>query len=837
MKPVARLAGAAITLASLAAPVAHAGAPALLPTQTRVLASSAKTSIRCDGRPLAGRPGVATSTFTAPAEGFLTARLRGGPGSDWDLALVEPRNGRVLDGSLAFGADEMVQRWMLPGERLVLQACRRAGPAARVPLTLDFAVAARPIDTSPTSLVQIRLPGDPRADVARLNALGLDLGEDAFRGRVSALIHSPVDARALRSTGLPFRTLVPDVAAADRRTLAGDASPRARAAVRAAGGLPSGRTEYRHLADVEADLKKLTTSYPAIVRPVTLPKQSFQGRDIVGVEISADVNRADDQKPIAFIMGEHHAREWPSAELTTEFAIYLAREFGTDHVVTEFLKRSRVVVVPVINPDGYTASREAVDPADLSGDPAGAPSLAESVGAGGSLAYRRKNCDGFIPSGATPCELQVGIDPNRNYGFNWGGPGASTSPTSQSYRGPGPWSEPETQAVHEYSQTHDVTSLLTMHNFASLVLRPPGVRTGGLAPDEPALRALGDAMGSDTGYTSEYGYELYDTSGTTEDWNYGAAGTYGYTMELGPAAGDGGNFHIDYARGVVEQWDGPGSHAGRGVRSALLRIVETSFDPTQFSTIAGRAPAGRTLRLKKTFQTSTSPICNVAEPVDVSNDAYECVGTSPPILRDDRLEYTTKVPASGTFSWLVTPSTRPFVYKQGKSESWTLTCEDDKGTVYETRQVTIWRGERQDLDLPCGGTLTGASRARRIDRVAPVSRISAHTLRVSRRGLVVRGRATDTAPAGLKPRVAKVLVALALRVGGRCRFAAAGGGFGPSTACDRPAYLAARGASRWTFAYHHRLPRGRYLLRAQAVDAAGNAEGQTAGNLLRLTVH
>src|SRR5262249_36504659 len=153
--------------------------------------------------------------------------------------------------------------------------------------------AARPVDTWPTSLVRITLPGDPRADVARLDGLGIDLGEDAYRGHVSALIHTAADARALRSTGMPFRTLVPDVAAADRAMLAGGATPRARAAVRAAGGLPSGRTEYRHLADVQADLKQLVAKYPAIVRPVTLPRKSFQGRDVVGVEISADVKRTD----------------------------------------------------------------------------------------------------------------------------------------------------------------------------------------------------------------------------------------------------------------------------------------------------------------------------------------------------------------------------------------------------------------------------------------------------------------------------------------------------------------------------------------------------------------
>src|SRR3954451_982407 len=191
-----------------------------------------------------------------------------------------------------------------------------------------------------------------------------------------------------------------------------------------------------------------------------------------------------------------------------------------------------------------------------------------------------------------------------------------------------------------------------MHNFASLVLRPPGRHDGGQAPDEDRLKTLGDAMGSDTGYTSQYGFQLYDTSGTTEDWNYGAAGTFGYTIEMGPEAGDGGNFHVSYDRAVVEQWTGSGNRAGRGLRKALTRIAQEAAVRPDFSTLIGRAPAGRILRLKKTFKTSTSPVCEIAGPSDVSvtppeplpND--DCISPGDVQTVDDKLEYKTTVPAN-----------------------------------------------------------------------------------------------------------------------------------------------------------------------------------------------
>jgi hypothetical protein len=469
--------------------------------------------------------------------------------------------------------------------------------------------------------------------------------------------------------------------------------------------LPSGRTTYRHLADIQADLKRIVAQNPKLARPFTLPHKTFQGRTVPGIEVSANVARRDDGKPGFFLMGEHHAREWPSAEIPVEFALYVTRNYGKDARVTRLLNRVRIFVVPNVNVDGYVASREAVDPADTSGDPQQAPSLAESVAPpGGSLAYRRKNCNGSSSNPATPCHLQYGIDPNRNYGQNWGGPGAGTNPGDQDYRGSDMWSEHETQNIHEFSQAHDITTLITMHNFASLVLRPPGVHDAGLAPDEAPLKKLGDAMGRATGYTSEYGFQLYDTSGTTEDWNYGAAGTFGYTIEMGPSSDKGGNFHVSYQRAVVNQWTGSESlrGKGKGLREALLLAGEEAANRKQFSTVAGTAPPGSVLRLHKNFTTfSADKICTV-ETTGVDCAAEGAV--LPRRSRKDFLDYTTRVRGNGKFKWIVTPSTRPFELKKGKREKWTLTCESPvSGKVQERRQIEVDRGQTLVLDLPCGG--------------------------------------------------------------------------------------------------------------------------------------
>jgi hypothetical protein len=694
------LAGLLVVL--VAATVAPAGPkpPAVKPLAptTKRLVVSASTGASCARRLASGALGVSVTRWTAPVHGYVQARLTGDAANDWDLALFDAKTGRQLDASLAWGANELVQAKITRGRALTLQACRLRGSSAVMPLEITpvaIPLARRKVAPTKQSLVAIPISG--AGDFNALDSMGFNLNEVPNRGRAIAVLNGPADATKLEKAGYSFKTLIPDMAAAERRYRAKDARAQAKSKV------PSGRTTYRRYPDVQADFKKIVKARPNIARPLTLPVKSFQGRDIFGVEMTKNVKAKDDGKPIYWLMAQHHAREWPAVETATEFALYLSQRYGKDERVTNLLKRVRVVVSPVINPDGYISSRNATDVADLTGDPAQAPSLAESVAPpGGSMAYRRKNCHEPSDDPSTPCELQYGVDNNRNYGQNWGGPGASPDPTTQNYRGEDMWSEPENQAVWRFSQRHNITTLVTVHNFASLVLRPPGTSYQGLAPDEIALKKLGDRMARSTGYVSQYGFQLYNTSGTTEDWNYAAAGTYGYTIELGPDSSHGGNFHIEYQRAVVNQWTGAETidGKGKGLRDAYLAAGETAADRKQFPTLKGTAPPGARLRVRKEFKTFSDDVCALETTgVDCTEDTPRTGVRS----RDDFLDYTTIVPESGKYNWIVTPSTRPFVRKAGRTEQWTLTCEDPvTGKVHNTRKITADRGQTVIQNFRCG---------------------------------------------------------------------------------------------------------------------------------------
>ena len=140
---------------------------------------------------------------------------------------------------------------------------------------------------------------------------------------------------------------------------------------------------------------------------------------------------------------------------------------------TNVVRNSRNIVVPIVNADGFEASRTA---GAIAGQDGGRDESVDDTaylvaGATTGGEYRRKNCRLPDDSAAGNCTTSVGlaengVDPNRNYGGLWGGPGADTNPLTQSYRGPGPFSEPETRNVKSVVSRHQVMTLITNHTTA-----------------------------------------------------------------------------------------------------------------------------------------------------------------------------------------------------------------------------------------------------------------------------------------------------------------------------------------------------------------------------------
>ena len=210
---------------------------------------------------------------------------------------------------------------------------------------------------------------------------------------------------------------------------------------------------------------------------------------------------------------------------------------------------------------------------------------------------------------------QFGVDPNRNYGGFWGGPGASTEDTmpfgatAQDYRGPGPFSEVETRNIRNLVSSRQVVTMITNHTFSNLMLVPPGLQAAGPPPDDKAAppprqrrwRArTATPTRRDTSSTTR--------PGRTEDWSYNATGGLGFTFEIGPTA-----FHPNYAS-MIAEYNGTTAAAGDGGgnRAAYLTALASTVNRKRHSIIRGTAPRGAFLTLSKRFKTPTSPVIDGA---------------------------------------------------------------------------------------------------------------------------------------------------------------------------------------------------------------------------------
>ncbi len=527
----------------------------------------------------------------------------------------------------------------------------------------------------------------------------IEAGLDVAAGDVpksDVILRSREDRLALRESGLKWRPLP-------------DPRPGARAAVST---LPSGRTTYRVWEDYETEMRMLARRYPSLVRLRSMG-ETLLGQPMLGLEIARNV-WASDGRPAFVQYGLHHAREWPSGEWGIEYAIELLKKQGQPRYAS-LLRNTRQFIFPVVNVDGFQASRGAGP------SPIGAPGLPNSLLGPGGNEYRRKNCRPFPGEAQRPCselDTEAGVDLNRNYGYFFGATGTEGIASSELYRGPAGFSEPESENVRLFTRRLQPTVVLTHHTYSEegqWLRQPsldPAILPGEITPDEAEFTAIGDSMATATGWASLPAFQLYPTAGATDDWNYHAQGAIAFTSE-----GRGPDFHSFFDQMVRNEWP--------GMKEAILRAAEASA--REGSRIRGEAPPGSTLRITKRF---SIPVCQGFTETD------QCVSPTPTI--PEQLSSEMVVPASGEFSWRVNPSSRP----QVPGETWRLTCQAPGGDPV-SREVAVARGGAVTVGLanckpgPAGRPV---ARFRLIERAIAGRRAALVSSSTARNTLIVSNR-------------------------------------------------------------------------------------------------
>lgn len=298
--------------------------------------------------------------------------------------------------------------------------------------------------------------------------------------------------------GVPFQVLIEDVQALLDAELADRNQPFENRAYFDA---------YADYAGVSNYVNSLVTAYPGFVTRIALGN-SVEGREIFAIRVTSPVPPIGGvRKPVVVLNSLQHAREWITVTSNLYATTELLSKYATDAAAKAILDEYELVIIPISNPDGYN-----------------------HTWTNNRLWRKNRRVTGTNTRG---------VDLNRNWSVGWGlSSGSSGSLSSDTYRGPSPLSEPETQALSNYMlSVPKVVAHIDIHSYSQLILRVWGHKyedPTGLA----SINRIGNAMRSSilaaTGANYIFGGSeiLYLASGTAPDWVFGNLGAFSVTAEL-----------------------------------------------------------------------------------------------------------------------------------------------------------------------------------------------------------------------------------------------------------------------------------------------------------------
>ncbi|MDQ0944311.1 M14 family metallopeptidase [Streptomyces sp. V1I1] len=254
---------------------------------------------------------------------------------------------------------------------------------------------------------------------------------------------------------------------------------------------------------------------PALTKVVSIGK-TVGGQDILALKLSKGAKKyKDGSKPAALYMSNQHAREWITPEMTRRLMHHYLAGYGKDPRITKIVDSTELWFVISANPDGYdytfkgTAERQ------------------------WRKNLRDNNGDGKIAPGD-------GVDLNRNFAYKWGydNEGSSPDPASETYRGTGPASEPETKALDAFQKRIGFEYGINYHSAAQLLLYGVGWQVATPTPDDVLYESLAGTPQNSAvpGYRPQVSSELYTTNGEADGHAANVNGMMMYTPEMSTCA-------------------------------------------------------------------------------------------------------------------------------------------------------------------------------------------------------------------------------------------------------------------------------------------------------------
>ncbi|HZW09997.1 MAG TPA: M14 family zinc carboxypeptidase [Phycisphaerales bacterium] len=376
--------------------------------------------------------------------------------------------------------------------------------AAVLALALAGGAAAQPLAVGPAArydghaLVRVQLRAAP--DLRLLEAIGADMWSHRVEaGGAGDFMIAPDRMDELDASGLDYEVLILDV----QRVIDAESARIRDGAGRGAGWYD----EFKPLADIGDRLDALAAARPDIAA-VFEAGVSLEGRPVRALRIANGSAGDPACKPTILIDSCQHAREWITPMVCMYAAEQLLGAYGADPGVTALIDGAEIIFIPVVNPDGYehTWTRDRF-----------------------WRKNRRDNGDGTF-----------GVDLNRNWAYAWGSnTGSSGNTGSQTYRGPEPFSEPESRVVRDLALSRPrLAAHVDLHSYGQMLLAPWGY-TSDLPPGHETFQMLGEEMQQIIAAVHGKHYvhgpiytTIYPVSGGITDWFWGDRGAHPFGVEL-----------------------------------------------------------------------------------------------------------------------------------------------------------------------------------------------------------------------------------------------------------------------------------------------------------------
>ena len=271
-------------------------------------------------------------------------------------------------------------------------------------------------------------------------------------------------------------------------------------------------------SEVMASLDSMQVLYPNLVSQKDTIGYSILGKPIVAVKIS-DNPEVQESEPEIIYTGLHHAREPAGMMAVLYYMWYLLENYGSEPQATYLVDNRQMWFVPVVNPDGYVYNQQT------------------NPGGGGMWRMNARDNNNnaiYFQSGFD------GVDLNRNYGYQWGydNIGSSPYPGDDTYRGPSPFSEIETQTIRNFCNQHQFLTAFNYHTYSNLLIHPWAYNDSP-TPDHFLFQTFGFELTRLNGYilgtpSQTVGYAV---NGDTDDWMYGEQTTKPKILAYGPEVG------------------------------------------------------------------------------------------------------------------------------------------------------------------------------------------------------------------------------------------------------------------------------------------------------------